>query len=118
MEGAFQSDLRSATNLGLGSFNRNQPSDLMVPKQPRESGVLSEAERLGRAVSEHEQALTLLLSRIEPVVRNEPSGGVGNGGAAAPEAALCHVGDAIRAERRRLEAMSSILRDIAKRIDL
>ena len=86
-------------------------------KIARESGVLSEAERLGRAVSEHEQVLTQLLARIEPIIRNEPSS-VGNGGASAPDAMLCQVGDAIRCERRRLEAMSSILRDVVKRIDL
>ncbi len=113
-------DARPVQAIGLGIGNRlSTASDIGQEraKIARESGVLSEVERLGRAVSEHEQTLTVLLSKIEPIVRSGPPEGTGNG-TATPEAPLCHVGATIRDERRRLEAMSAILREIAKRIDL
>lgn len=123
MEGNY-SDVRSNPIAGLAGLGQMRAAQTAmgggyegVALKQRESGILTETERLGGAISDHERVLAELVSRITPILRQEPDA-AGNGGTSVPEAALCHVGAMLRDERRRIELMTGMLREVARRIDL
>jgi hypothetical protein len=108
--GSAAMDSRLAPRLG------QQYAD--VPKNPRESGLLTEVERLGHAVSEHEALIGQIITRLTPIIRQEPSDAANTSAPSPPQSFLCHVGDVVRDERKRIETITGLLREISRRIDL
>lgn len=116
-EGAKQMGRVGQQGVDYGLNQRSTILDQDV-KPMRDSGVLIESERLGKAISELEQTLAQFLSRVGPVIRDVPPQVESSGHTSAPEPALSHVGAIIRDERRRLEIMTALLREVSRRVDL
>ena len=103
---------------GPRDYQLGQVDGPMQGKSARESGVLTEAERLSQTIAELETTVGYLLARIQSVVRDEPSPSVDRANTNVPEPSLCHVGMIIRDERRRLQALTGALHELTRRIDL
>lgn len=81
----------------------------------RQSHTVSELECLERALSEANEAVQALETKISPALRQQTLDKVQ---ADAPEEQLVPVAAAIREQRRRLERLTNMLRDMAQRVEL
>lgn len=112
-----------AKSAGLGNRLTEPPLvetrgyGLDTPAPSVNGGVQTELEAMSQALAQHENALSELVARVEPVTRIEPTNG-GKEGQVSPSRPICAVGDVIREQRRRLELMTYALKDVARRIDL
>lgn len=111
-------DNMKSTTTGALAGNPSRYSGDQVLKQARESGVGSELDELRQAVHVHSEVLTSLVNRIGGVLLDVPSSPAASSDTRTPDRNLSSLGDSIRAIRREIEALSGLVREVTRRVDL
>lgn len=91
--------------------------DAMMQTQARQPEVISEFERMQKAVEVLHMTAETLCARLGPI-RNQCGGLKQEQATSAPSPVLCSVADRIRADRQRLEAIQSELQRALNELEI
>lgn len=84
----------------------------------REKGLPAELAELDEALKMHGEAVGRLVASLEGVLLPSPPEVDRSGATHTPQRNLCQAGERVRIARHQVEAMTQVLRDLTRRVDV